>query len=245
MLLIELLTMLCNWYRTYIKSIRRDIVIIFMIDLVFLFIMEIGLRQIPAPYPIFVKVGDLFVTLGISFIASFIFYIVQVHLPRIKEKEDLFPYIASMFQSILNTEKDIITQLLGLKMDALNEETIKEKVKGLDLYSEAPLIIGGVDSDQKANLIEYCLYNLKRIDSTWNMLINYSAYLDSECLALLYRIQNSGCFLDRIRFLFPLYKGSCRRLSYKIPESFIKFWHFIEEQQAYYDRTLAKYKTKV
>ncbi len=89
--------MLCKWYRTYIKSIRRDIVIILIIDLLYLFIMEVWLRCIPAPYPIFVKIGDLFVTLGISFIASFIFYLVQVHLPRIKEKEDLFPYIASMF----------------------------------------------------------------------------------------------------------------------------------------------------
>ena len=202
--------------------------------------MEVWLRCIPAPYPIFVKIGDLFVTLGISFIASFIFYLVQVHLPRIKEKEDLFPYIASMFHSILSTEKEIITELLGLKMEKLTEESIKEKVKGLDLYSEAPLIIG-VDSDQKANWIEYCLYSMNRIDRTWNMLMNYSAYLDSECMALLYRIQNSGCFLDRIRYQFPLYNGTCRRLSYRLPESFIRFWHFIEEQQVYYDRALARY----
>lgn len=233
--------MLCKWYRTYIKTIRRDIVIILMIDLLFLLIMEVGLRRIPAPYPIFVKIGDLFVTLGISFIASFVFYVVQVHLPRIKEKEDLFPYIASMFNSILSIEKDILTLLLGLKMEEISEESIKEKVNGLDLYSEAPLIIGGLDSDKRANWIEYCLYRIKRLDRTWNMMMNYSAYLDSECMALLYRIQSSGCFLDRIRDLFPMCNGTRHKLSFGTPEPFIKLWHFIDEQQDYYDRVLAKY----
>lgn len=63
-----------NWYNTYVKSLRRDIVYLLIADCVFLLVMELWLRKIPAPFPIFVKIGDVLVTLGISFLASFIFF---------------------------------------------------------------------------------------------------------------------------------------------------------------------------
>ena len=233
-----------NWYRKYIMSIRKDLVIILIIDILFLLIMELILKEIPAPYSIFMKMGSFFETLAVSFIASFIFYIVQVHLPRIKEKENIFPYIASMFNSILDVEKDILTQLLKLKMEEITEESIKEKVNGLDLYSDAPLIIGGLDSDKKANWIEYCLVKVQDLDRKWNMMMNYSAYLDSECMALLYRMQSSGCFLETIRILFSMFVNSKHKLPYKYPDTFVDFWHFIDEQQDYYDRVLVKYNTR-
>ena len=236
--------MFSNLYSKYFKSLSRNIVIMLILDLLFLLIMEVCLRKIPAPFPIFVKIGDLCVTLGISFIASFIFYIVQVHLPRIKEKEDLFPYIASMFYSILTTEKEILTKLLGLKIEELSEESITEKASGLDLYTEAPLYIGGLDSNKMANWIEYCIFQVNNLDRTWNMMMNYSTYLDSECMALLYRMHSTECFLETVRRLFQMFYGSRHRLPFKRPKELIGFWNFINEQQEYYDRVLAKYSNK-
>ena len=66
---------LYSWWKTYVKSIRKDLVFMLLADLIFLLVMEIFLRNIPAPFPIFVKIGDLFVTLAISFLASFIFFL--------------------------------------------------------------------------------------------------------------------------------------------------------------------------
>lgn len=64
-----------SWWKTYVKNIRKDLVLMLLADLIFLLVMEIFLRNIPAPFPIFVKIGDLFVTLAISFLASFIFFL--------------------------------------------------------------------------------------------------------------------------------------------------------------------------
>lgn len=210
-------------------------------DVLFLLFMEFVLKNIPAPYPFFVKIGDLFVTLAISFIASFIFYFVQIHLPRIREKEDLFPSLASMFHCILGYEKDMLTQLLRLKMDEMSEDKIKNQTDKLNLYTEAPLIIGGSNGDHKANWIEYCIYRVQRIDKNWDLMIHYSSYLDSECMALLLRMQNTNVFLDQVRRLFPMCKGPAHSLSISTASLFIDFWHFIEEQQDYYDRVFAPY----
>ena len=58
-----------RWIREYLFSIRKDLLFMLLADVVFLLVMELVLREIPAPYPIFVKIGDVMVTLAISFIA--------------------------------------------------------------------------------------------------------------------------------------------------------------------------------
>jgi len=231
-----------KWFRLYVKSLRRDIVIMLIVDMVFLLVMELFLRDIPAPYPIFVKIGDIMVTLAISFIASFIFYFVQVHLSSVKEKEDIYPALARLFGSMLGLEKNLLTQLLRIKMEDMSEGRIKNSIKKLDLYTEAPLTIGSANAaDHRANWIEYCLYRVERIDKNWNLLINYSAYLDSECMSIMVRIQNDCTFLDQVRRMFPICNGRMHRLSIEDSGLFVEFWHFVEEQDAYYNKVFASY----
>ena len=234
--------MINKWYKTYIKSLRRDIVYLLIADLLFLVVLEFGLKRIPAPFDWFVTVGDIAFTLAVSFIASFVFYFVQVHLPNIKERENIYPSLAKLFGSILGTEKTLLSQLLRIKMEDMSEERIKSSVERLDLYTEAPLTIGSANAaNHRANWIEYCLYRVERIDKNWNLLINYSAYLDSECMSILMRIQNDCTFLDQVRRMFPMCNGRMHRLSMEGSELFVEFWHFIEEQDAYYNKVFASY----
>ena len=229
-----------RWFKTYVLSIRKDFVYLLVIDAIFLLIMELVLKKIPAPYPVFVRIGDLMVTLAVSFIASFIFYFVQVHMPKIKERERIYPSIAKMFNQILSSETDILTQLLGLKMKEMSEEVIKEKAKHIDLYTEAPLTIGSPQGDHRANWLEYCIYRVGIIDRNTDMMLNVSSYLDSECLDILMRIQDSETFLVQVRRLFPMcIADGVHKLQYQIPDPFIRLWHFIEEQEAYYDRVFS------
>lgn len=233
-----------KWFKTYIMSLRKDIAWMLFVDVVFLLFMDLLLRKIPAPYPIFVRIGDLFVTLGVSFLASFIFYFVQAHMHEIKEKEKVYPSIAQLFRFVINAEWDILTSLLGVKKGEISEEIIREKVQEINLYTEAPLVIGRPDGDHKANWIEYCIYHVKTIDHNLEIMMNMSAYLDSECMNLLLRIQNSDTLLDNVRRLFPMCNGNPHFINYKVPTIFINFWHFIEEQEAYYDREFNRYYGK-
>ena len=70
-------------------------------DVIFLLVMELVFRKIPAPFLFFVKIGDVMVTLAISVIASFIFYFVQVHMPDIRHKANVYPCVAKLFHRIL------------------------------------------------------------------------------------------------------------------------------------------------
>lgn len=230
-----------KWIKTYIISLRRDFAILLGVDILFLLVMELWLRNIPAPYPVFIRIGDLFVTIGVSYIASLIFYFVQVHMPRIKEREHLYPSIAMMFNAKLSAEKDILTQLLGLKLDEMSEDAIKEKAQYIDLYKEAPLTIGGAVSDHRANWLEYCMYRVGHIDRNVDMMLHLSAYLDGECLTILMRIQNFDTLLGQVRRIFPMCSGRAHQLTFQVPGPFIELWHFVEKQEKYYDREFSKY----
>ena len=230
-----------KWVETYLLSLRRDFAIILGADIVFLLVMELWLRTIPAPYPVFVRIGDLFVTLGVSYIASLIFYFVHVHMLNIKEKEHIYPLIAMLFNEIISAEKDILTQLLGLKMKDMSEEAIKEKAQYIDLYKEAPLIIGGRVDDHRANWLEYCMYRVGHVDRNVDMMLHLSSYLDGECMKIMMRIQNFDTFLGQVRRLFPICNSKTHPLTYKVPGPFIQLWHFIEEQEEYYNRVFNKH----
>lgn len=231
-----------KWFKTYVLSIRKDFLWLLFVDVTFLLIMELVLKKISAPYAIFVRIGDLFVTLGVSFLASFIFYFVQVHMHRIKEKEHVYPSIAMMFNAIICAEKDILTQLLGIKMEDMSEEAIKGRAQHIDLYKEAPLTIGSANNaDHRANWLEYCMYRVGHIDRNVDMMLHLSPYLDGECMNILMRIQNFDTFLGQVRRLFPICNGKTHPLVYQVSGPFIQLWNFIQEQEAYYDRVLNRY----
>lgn len=231
-----------KWWKTYILSLRKDLIVLLFVDVSFLLLMYL-LGPLLAPYPFFASIGNFFVTLAVALVASIIFFFVQVHMPNVKEKSNLFPSLATLFAAMLGSEKELLTKLIGLKMDEMSEEAINEKTNSINLYANAPLILGGPNGDHTANLAEYCIYEVRRVDNNWEMLMRYSSFLDSECLAILARIQKPGLLLDLVRKMFPMSISPTHGLRFGkgSERTFVDFWRFIQEQENYFNKELAQY----
>lgn len=230
-----------KWWKTYIKSLRKDIVILLIIDCVFLLLMELVFKKIPAPFQIFVTMGNLAVTLGISFIASFIFYFVQIHLPETKQKTNLYPSIAALYYRILNTEKMFLTNYVGIKSySELSEENILNGAKLRDVNIEnAPLFLAG--PNRSANWMEYGFNEVEDIDSSWEMIMKYSSYLDSECLSLLAKIQSNPvfAFFRNMRGIYHTFPNGVNIKGFE--QCYVELWRFIRMQEEYYNKVFAEY----
>lgn len=232
-----------KWIFTYIKSLRKDIVYLLIGDVLFLLVMELVLKRIPAPYPLFVILGDITITLGLSFLASFIFYFVQVHLPEIKQRNDLYPCIAMIYNRILNSEKELLKNYVGAKSfvslseSVIIDGAIKRNVNKFD----APLFLAG--PERSANWMEYGFHIVDEIDKNWNMIMNYSLYLDSECMVILSKIQDDSTlgFFKTMRKIYPSFKKGLNING--IGKDLVRFWFFIQEQENYYNRVFTPYKT--
>lgn len=230
-----------KWIKTYVLSLRRDIVFLLIFDCVFLLIMELWLKKIPAPFLFFVKIGDVMITLGISFLASFIFYFVQVHLPETRQKKDLYPVISELFHRIIMIEKRFLTEFVGMKpFESLSEDCIKAGVISRDVnIPNAPLHLAGFN--RSANWMEYGLHEVADIDKTWEMLMKYSAYMDSEFLSLLSRVQSNSTltFFRTMKSIYPTLKQGLKLDGFE--GGFVDLWRFIQEQEAYFDKELKVY----
>ena len=231
-----------KWINTYVLSLRGDILNMLLADAILLLPLELVFKQIPAPYPFFVTFGNIVETLLISFIASFIFYFVQVHMPETKQKEDLYPSIAALYFRILHTEKSLLYNFVGANSyEELNEDIIKAGARARDVnIQDAPLILAGLE--RNANWLEYGFNAIEEIDKTWEMIMKYSTFLDSECLSLLSRLQSGGV-LGVFRALRGIYRTLKNGVNIEgIENEFVTFWHFVQVQDDYYNRVFAPYK---
>lgn len=226
-----------KWFKTYVVGLRKDIVFLLIADCIFLLVMELWLRKIPAPLPVFVKIGDVFVTLGISFLASFIFYFVQVHLPETRQRKDLYPVISELFNRIIFTEKSFLTKFVNIKsFEALTEENVRKGTDARDVnIQNAPLHLAGLN--RNANWMEYGFNTVAEIDKTWEMLMRYSAYMDSDLLSLLSKVQQAGGALGFFRTMKGIYPTMKQDLNLNgFGDVMVNFWQLIQEQEEYYKR---------
>lgn len=215
--------------------------LLLILDCVFLLVMELWLRRIPATFPIFIKIGDVLVTLGISFLASFIFYFVQVHLPETRQRKDLYPVISALYHRIIFIEKSFITEFVNIKpFEALTEDNIKTGTDSRDVnIHNAPLHLAGLN--RNANWMEYGFNQVAEIDKTWEMLMKYSAYMDSELLSLLSRVQGAGTlgFFRTMKGIYPTMKQGLKLNGFG--DGMVELWRFVQEQEAYYNRVFSEY----
>ncbi len=222
-------------------SLRRDLVVLLVIDVLFLILMELLLKEIPAPFPIFVKIGNLLVTLAVSFLASFVFYFVQVHMPQVRQERDLYPIISRLFNRIIQTEKSLLTNFVNEKSySTLTEDIIRNGTKNRDVNMQnAPLIFAG--SNRNANWIEYGYNQVVDIDNNWNMIMRYSAHLDSEQLLILSKIQ-SNSVLNFFRKMKVIYGSLNKQIELKgFDNGVVEFWNEIKLQEDFYKRTFSEY----
>lgn len=227
-----------RWIREYIFSLRKDLLYMLFADVIFLLVMELVFRKIPAPFPIFVKIGDVMVTLAISVIASFIFYFVQVHMPDIRHKANVYPCVAKLFHRILINEKALLKNYVGAQSyEDLTENVIKMGVMRRDVnVQDAPLFLAG--DNRNANWLEYGFHQVDDIDKYWEMIMKYSSFLDSKCISILADIKEDS-LLHFFRTMRRLYKSLQFGEMHGFDELFLKLWQSIQSQEKYYNENFA------
>ena len=109
-----------HWFKLYVCTLRKDLSIILAIAILFIFVMDMWLKNIPAPNSFFVAIGNFWYALSIAYVSSFVFYFFVVHYNRQKEKSLLYGYIGGLFNMIINDGKSIFADMVkkaGLNID--------------------------------------------------------------------------------------------------------------------------------
>ena len=230
-----------RWIQNYICTLSKDLKILLLANFIFLLILEATLIMMPTMWHVTKTICEIAATLSISFFASFIFYFVQVHLPEIRHKANVYPSIANIFESILLFQKSLLTNFVGVKeYRDLTDDVIRTGVTNRNVHlQDAPLHMIG--PDRSADWIEYGMHQVNSIDDRWELLMKYSSYLDSECISILADIREDS-LLHFFRSMRKLYNSLQFGELHGFEDLFLKFWYSIQQQEKYYNENFAIFR---
>lgn len=240
-----------NYYRIYITTLRKDLLGILIIAISSIFLMDMWFKNIPAPCNFFIVFGNFWYTLAFSYIASFIFYFIVVHIPRQKEKKAIYSYIESFVKNIIETGLEIYThmaQSVSMDIDVMNisNEQIIQLCKVVNPQNDSPVLYEMSVSSRHLNWIEYLQYQYNRIKDFASTILLQTPFLDLDLISYIIKIESHNIYEPKHINLQLILINSGRfgnkDFTNGYENSFISFYKLLCETQEYFHNEILKYK---
>jgi len=180
---------------------------ILIISLISIFLIKFVWASIPERWIYGQETGELIFSLATSFVAAFIFYLIDIWMPYKKNKKAVNGRISRPISMILLNVKtpiqSVIEHVGGSKInsqqfESITSEELESCLKVLDIKNEiSPLYF--FDMKRNASFLEYFVY-LKNKTNKYIKQINDLSNLDLELIIILDEIRNSN-FHERLEVI--------------------------------------------
>jgi hypothetical protein len=173
----------------YFLTINRTINFLFIFSLASIILKTSYLDDIPEFFKLGHAFGEIYSRLCLSYISSYIFYFVVVHVKKEKDRENINKFINPKIRTAYSQWKLQLRDICkaGVNMssdgDLPEKDFIIEIFSKIDPHSQAPLIkdIQG----NYANWIEYFFHHNNQVDKLISVVTDKMPFLDSELVRLL------------------------------------------------------------
>ncbi|EMI7260927.1 hypothetical protein [Vibrio alginolyticus] len=168
------------------------------ISLLIVVLKVVWWNKIPAVFPYAYELGLIVEPLLLSYLASYIFYLVVVHYREVKEQYDSYPYVLRTVKqvvSICRVELSHFSSTSGieLKFGSVDLECLGRAFEKIDPHEKnAPIHYAVPYGTQAGDWVDYLKSNADRIANTISKLVDSRANIDSELLALVLSVEQSG-----------------------------------------------------
>lgn len=226
-----------------IKSIRKDLMLFFIVALITVCIIDFWLSDITELFSGGYKLGQITYKLCMSYISAFIFYFLVVHIKQQKDKENLYLYVSKKVHIINSSASGLISAISKASKITLTEkypskEELEIICKSIDPNTNAPLILG--PQNNYANWIQYFNYSKKRSNNATEKVFRKMPFLDTELVNILARIEDNTFFLVLDHFLLDMPIQNKDITVFK--QCLFSYFELIKELEKYADKKLFNYK---
>lgn len=133
--------------KKYILSIDKTLGLLCAVSLASIFVIDLWLIEIPAPFSIFEKLGKIYYAVCMSFLTCFIFHFFVVHIPTVKNRQMINGYISTQIQNIINNSLGFIVFLAKHKQYNIKDKyPTKEDI----IY----LFRNTISTDENPNMVD-------------------------------------------------------------------------------------------
>lgn len=184
-------------------TLQKQIAIIFIIAFISIILIEVWFKEIESPFRLFYTLGNIFISICYSLLASTVFYFINQHIPKEEKIVKASQYITKRMMKI-NREIHQLQRTLALNIRFQSEDLARE----INFCCEKI----NPNTDVNNNEEYFQIFN------------NWYEYLDITMLKFIIYLDdiiphNEGMNIDLYASLLNL-KDSVREIQYKLMESF-------------------------
>jgi hypothetical protein len=223
-----------------IRSIRKDLVIILLGCLIFVFLYDFWLIKIPGFFKGALELGSIFYKICIAYLTAYIFYFLNIF---IKSQNDLFEinyFIARQVSKILGDNSSILIEFSNLgytkKTDIYPSKTELERI--LLLINIKDPVFKDTKDYNKSSWPKYFNYFKIRTQKNINLILQRSNYLDARLVSIISELEDSEFFMH-LDYL-SLWENTEGKLLF-MAGPLSKYFSTLQELNSYYYEKLFPY----
>jgi hypothetical protein len=226
-----------------LTSLRKDLLVLFIISLITIFIIDFWLINIPEIFKGGAILGKIFYKLSFSYVSAFIFYFLVVHLKNQNDKKNLYSYVAQLTIRIIEEAKGMLNKLsessnITLESNYPSKSELNKICSKINPNNQAPLLLNR--NGEYANWIQFFEYHKIRSNEASNKILSKLQFLDSELVTKLAKIEDCGHFylVSNLVKILPI---KCDNLIILETDLF-SYFEMIKDLEYYFDKKLKAYK---
>jgi hypothetical protein len=183
--------------KLFFKSIPKTLNFLAVLSVVLLVTKIFYFNNIPEIYKGAHEIGLVIEGLLASILASYIFYLIVVHVKETKDRNLIYPHVkkwANLVVGTCSSQLSDISNTTGIQLNLYNitQNQIANAMNSLNPNAQAPLIISFPQN--YANWLQYLQYNIDRSKSYIAKIMLQIIYIDSELVALITAIEECTYF---------------------------------------------------
>jgi hypothetical protein len=180
----------------FVKTIPLPLNILASIALIVLFLKIFVFNSIPEIFNGAHELGVILEGVLGSVLASYIFYLIVVHIKEINDKRVIYPHIIKWAQLIVGdckSQLDAFEKQSNIKLPfkSLTEDQVNQAFKKINPKSNAPLVFS---LNNYANWMQYFEYNKNRSKIYIIKIMSQLIFLDSKLVSLITKIDDCSHF---------------------------------------------------
>jgi hypothetical protein len=159
----------------------------------------------PELFPSASRLWELAYLLGLTWVASYVFFYINVHLKALREKETLRPFLYTYTLRVVGDTMSIILTLKRATNEDIDSEAANTDYKGLwPSLEETRRMCGAVNRASQApqfagNWLEFLAYQKRRTEHHLSRIYTATPFLNAEHLQILMDLENCS-YLNFLAF---------------------------------------------
>ena len=225
-----------KWWRKYVAEVGWPLNAVCVASLLVVCLHDFVFAGSPELFQNAGKLWDLVYQLSLAVLASYVFFYVNVHLPRQRDRENIQNFLNDKTFRIVRDAWTIVEELQRHARgtdhgDAyISLSALKTMCSRVSVQDEAPLFLGNLG--RHANWIEYLVYFRNEAKENAESIYSKMTFLDSDYLKLIIDIDDCDYFsILRVIGSAPMRNNDISFLANQMYDYLKKVWRLRDYAQ--------------